>query len=397
MTPRLARLPIGFLALLSAGFLSTATAAPVTTDAEFAYIADYETGEVLFEKNADTPTAPASMSKLMTVAIVLEKLKAGELDLNDQFFVSEKAWRMQGSKMWVRVDTKIALKNLLRGIVVQSGNDACIVIAENISGTEEAFAQLMTRKAREWGLKNSTFSNASGWPDPGQKMSMRDLGLLTRKIISEYPEYYSLFAEKEFTWEKIRQQNRNPLLDNFDGADGLKTGHTDESGFGLVGSAVKDGQRRIIVVNGLDSQKQRNLESSRLLNIAFNDFERKEVYSAGDIAGDALVFKGKAENVPLITREPVSMIVHRTQLDKVKATVVYEGPVAAPVAAGQQIGFLKVSKPDGSSREYPLFAGRNVAETGFLGKVGMAAKKILAKPDRSKAKEQLESEQPASE
>ena len=356
-------------------------AAPVvSTAADFAVIMDYRTGEILFDKNGRAPTAPASMSKLMTVAIVFERLKNGSLNLSDTFKVSEKAWRKGGSKMWVRVDTEIALENLLRGVIVQSGNDACIVIAENISGSEEAFADLMNQKAREWGLKDSTFANATGWPDPNQKMSMRDLATLARKIIHDYPDYYALYAEREFTWEKIRQGNRNPLLTAFDGADGLKTGHTEESGYGLVGSALKDGERRIIVVNGLTSERERSTESARMMRIAFNDFTTKSFFKPGDIVADAEVFKGREAAVPLILDEPVDLIVHRSALDDVRATVVYEGPVAAPIREKQQIGFLKIDVPNGQTREYPLYAGRAVLEKGFFGKVGLAAGRLLAKP-----------------
>lgn len=361
---------------------------PITTPADYALIMDYKSGEVLFSKEAHIPTAPASMSKLMTAAIVFEKLKSGALSLNDEFYVSEKAWRMQGSKMWVRVDTKIPVEDLLRGVIVQSGNDACIVIAENIAGTEAAFAELMTQKAREWGMKDSTFANASGWPHPDHKMSMRDLGILARKIIADYPDYYEMFAEKEFVWENIRQSNRNPLLDAFNGADGLKTGHTQEAGYGLVGSAVKGDARRIIVINGLDSNKERTKEARRLMQISFNDFSTKGFFKPGDIVGEAEVFGGKAKSVPLITRDNIEMIVHRSQLDDVKATFVYEGPVAAPIVEAQQIGFVKLSHPDGSASEYPLFAGRRVSEVGFMGRVGLAAKKLLAKPDRSKSVEE---------
>lgn len=370
--------------VVAASLSSAARAQSITTPAQYAIIMDYDTGSVLYEKDADTPTAPASMSKLMTVAIVFEKLKAGELSLNDEFHVSEKAWRMGGSKMWVRVDTNIALHDLLRGVIVQSGNDACIVIAENIAGTEEAFADLMTRKAREWGMNNSTFANATGWPDPKQKMSMRDLALLARKIIHDYPEYYELFGEREFKWEKINQPNRNPLFDIVDGADGLKTGHTEESGYGLVGSAKQNGVRRIIVVNGLGSEKERAQESARLLRIAFNDFVNKTLYKPGDIVGDALVFKGVAPSAPLIVREPVSMILGRRAADSVKATVVYEGPVPAPISENQQIGYLRI-ETEGDAREFPLFAGKAVKELGFLGKVGLAAKTLLAVPQKEEA------------
>ncbi|MGE0408006.1 MAG: D-alanyl-D-alanine carboxypeptidase family protein [Amphiplicatus sp.] len=370
------------LLFLSAVTPATAQDSPISTPAKYALIMDYATGAILYEKDADTPTGPASMSKLMTVAIVFDRLKSGQLKLTDEFFVSEKAWReREGSSMWVRVNTKIPVIDLLRGIIVQSGNDACIVVAENIAGSEEAFAELMTRKAREWGMNNSTFANASGLPDPRHQMSMRDLAILARKIIHDYPEYYALFGEREFTWEKIRQPNRNPLFDLVEGADGLKTGHTEQSGFGIVGSAVRDGVRRILVVNGLSSDRERATESARLLRLAFSDFTTKALFKPGDIVGDALVFKGAVESVPLIAKEPVSMIVHRANADAVKATLVYEGPVAAPIAAEQQIGYLKVTTAGGASREYPLYAGRAVKETGVLGKILLGAKALLARPE----------------
>jgi D-alanyl-D-alanine carboxypeptidase (penicillin-binding protein 5/6) len=283
--------------------------------------------------------------------------------------------------MWVRVDTSIPVIDLLRGIIVQSGNDACIVVAENISGSEEAFADLMTKKAREWGMNNSTFANASGLPDPNHQMSMRDLAVLARKIIHDYPEYYKIFGEREFTWEKIRQPNRNPLLDTVDGADGLKTGHTEEAGYGLVGSAVKNGHRRIIVIHGLGSEKERSQEAQRLMRIAFNDFEDISLFKPGDVVGEAEVFKGAQKTTPLIAKEAVSMIAYRPDADKIKATVVYEGPVAAPVKQDQQIGYLRVTPAEGDAREYPLYAGKAVKEIGVFGKIGLAAQKLLIKPE----------------
>lgn len=376
---RIGKILFSFLTLFAAGGI--AAAQPIETPGEYAVIMDYRTGEVLFEKNARTPTAPASMSKLMTAAIVFERLKDGSLKLSDEFDVSEKAWRMGGSKMWVRVDTAITVENLLRGIIVQSGNDACIVVAENIAGSEDAFAELMNKKAREWGLTDSTFANATGWPHENQKMSMLDLAVLTRKIIRDFPEYYGLFAEREFTWEKIPQGNRNPLLDAFDGADGLKTGHTEESGYGLVGSAVKDGERRIVVVNGLTSTRERSNEAARLMRVAFNDFTRKTFFEPGDSVGEALVFKGKEKTAPLIVGDPVTAIVHRSLADKSRATVVYNGPVAAPIKENQQIGYLRVEIEGGEAKDYPLYAGVAVKEMGVFGKIGLAAKMLLAKPE----------------
>ncbi len=375
MTLKIQTLAAAVLAIFSC---LGAASAEVTTPAPFAVIMDYETGAVLFEKDADRPVGPSSMSKLMTIAIAFEKLKNGELKLTDEFSVSEKAWsEKEGSSMWVRVDTKIPLIDLLRGIIVVSGNDACIVVAENISGTEEAFADLMTKKAREWGLKNSTFTNSWGRPDEHHMMSTRDLALLARKMISDYPEYYKMFAEKEFTWEKIRQPNRNPLLFNYKGADGIKTGHTADNGYGLVGSAVVNGERRIIVINGLGSEKERAVESERLMRAAFNEFAKRTLYKAGDVAGDASVFAGREATVPLVTTEAVSMILHRSAAETVSAKVVYEGPVAAPITEGQQIGYLRMSTDSGDSREFPLYAGKSVKAVGPLGRIGIAVKALM--------------------
>jgi D-alanyl-D-alanine carboxypeptidase (penicillin-binding protein 5/6) len=367
-------------AIAAAAAFAAAAFAEVTTKAPYAIIMDYETGAVLYEKDADRPVPPSSMSKLMTSAIVFERLKSGQLKLTDEFPVSEKAWRMEGSKMWTRVDTKIPLSALLNGIIVQSGNDACVVVAEGIAGSEEAFAELMTKKAREWGLANSTFANSTGWPDENHKMSTRDLALLARKIIKDYPEYYALYAQKEFTWEKIRQPNRNPLLYSFKGADGLKTGHTEDAGYGLVGSAEIDGQRRIIVVNGLTSEKERAAETERLMRIAFNDFSKRTLFEQGAVAGDALVFAGKAPSVPLVAGEAISMIVSRADAASISAKVIYEGPVEAPIEEGQQIGILRISAGQGEAREFPLYAGKAVKAVGPLGRIGLAAKTLLGKP-----------------
>ncbi len=379
-----------FVAFVSFAAFASAAVAEVTTKAPYAIIMDYETGAVLFEKDADRPAPPSSMSKLMTSAIVFERLKSGQLKLTDEFPVSEKAWRMEGSKMWTRVDTKIPLEALLNGVVVQSGNDACVVIAEGIAGSEEAFAELMTKKAREWGLTNSTFANATGWPDENHKMSTRDLALLARKIIKDFPEYYPYYSKKEFTWEKIRQPNRNPLLYSFKGADGLKTGHTEDAGYGLVGSAVIDGERRIIVVNGLTSEKERAAETERLMRVAFNDFSKRTLYEQGAIAGDALVFAGAAPSTPLVTGEAISMIISRADAASVAAKVIYEGPVEAPIEEGQQIGVLRISTGASDAREFPLYAGKAVKAIGPLGRIGLAAKALLGKP-------QAPAEEPAAE
>jgi len=371
---------LGFLQIRAVA-AQNAEVVPISTSADYAVIMDYETGDILFAKNADVPVPPASMSKLMTAAIVFDMLKTGDLALDDDFHVSEKAWSWKGSKMWVLVDTDIKLENLIRGLIIQSGNDAGIVIAENISGSEEAFADLMNRKAREWGLVNSYFVNATGWPGQGQRMSMGDLAHLARKIIRDYPEYYPIFSESEFTWSNITQQNRNPLLQAFEGADGLKTGHTEEAGFGLVGSAVQNGKRRILVLNGLESEAARIREARRMMTIAFDEFKLAALFSANDQLAEADVFKGREKTVNLVIKEPVRLLIHEDLIEQLMATVRYDGPVAAPVLADQQIGYLQVRAPDRQPLEYPLYAESAVAEVGWLGKIGLAARRLLLKPE----------------
>ncbi|MEM1193328.1 MAG: D-alanyl-D-alanine carboxypeptidase family protein [Pseudomonadota bacterium] len=355
-------------------------AVPIETQAKFAVILDFASGDVLYAKRATTPTAPASMSKLMTAAIVFDQLKGGEITLNTPFTVSAKAWRWQGSKMWVLVDTQIRVEDLLRGLIIQSGNDAAIVLAENIAGSEEAFAALMNRKAREWGLVDSQFANATGWPDPDQRMSMLDLARLARKIIRDYPDYYNLFSERSFTWSRIEQENRNPLLKTFDGADGLKTGHTDEAGYGVVGSAMREGVRRIVVVQGLETAQARLRSARRMMTMAFDDFTQRTYFNAGTMLVEASVFKGKAATVPLGLREDVTLLAHRKLAGRARAQVIYEGPVAAPILMDQQIGYLRVSVPGQPTRDYPLYAMAAVKEVGWLGKIALAARKLLVKP-----------------
>ncbi|MEM6536350.1 MAG: D-alanyl-D-alanine carboxypeptidase family protein [Pseudomonadota bacterium] len=372
-----ARLLLGLACIAASG--GALASPPIETSSSHAIIYDFKTNTVLFDKNATEPTAPASMSKLMTIAIVFEKLKSGELSLDDMFAVSEKAWRKTGSKMWVRVDTEIAVKNLIRGAIIQSGNDACIVLAENIAGSEDAFVDLMNLKARQWGLNDSTFANATGWPDPRHKMSMHDLAKLATMIIEDYPEFFAIFSEREFTWEKIRQANRNPLLGSFEGADGLKTGHTDEAGYGVVATAVRDGVRRIVVVNGLTSAKVRGTESRRLLKASFDDFVEKTLLLKGDVVGTADVFRGVSADVPLVISEDIMSIVHRERLNTISAKVRYSGPLVAPVAEGAQVAELDLTIDD-KTTSFPVFAGASVDEIGFFGKLLIGAQKLLLKP-----------------
>ncbi len=375
---------IGFFLVFFAAW-APSIAAPIETRAEFAVLMDAETGAILFEKDADKLMPPASMSKLMTTAVLFDQLRQGNLTLDDTFHVSKKAWRMGGSKMYVLVNTEIRIEDLIQGIVVQSGNDACVVVAEGISGTEEAFAEEMTRFAREIGMEKSIFANATGWPDPGQLMTARELAILARKIIADYPDYYPYFAEKEFTWSDITQPNRNPLLYADIGADGLKTGHTEESGYGLVSSAIQDGRRLILVVNGLGSEQERSTESQRLLRIGFREFKPYDLYTGGQIVGAADVWQGKRDKVDLEIRDPLYVVLRNSDRKGMNVSINYVGPVVAPIEKGQKIAELSVTTPDGPNIVRPLYAAEDIGKLGLFGRLGDAivhlVKERLAPPE----------------
>ena len=347
-------------------------AAATETAAKFAIVLDYDTGTVLLEKNADEPTAPASMSKLMTLYMIFERLKAGSVRLEDTFPVSEKAWRMGGSKMFVGINTRVKLEDLLRGIVVQSGNDACIVIAEGLAQNEATFAEKMTERAREIGLTNSTFVNSTGWPDPDHTMSVRDIAKLSAIIIKEFPEYYPLFAEKTYTYNNIKQGNRNPLLYGYDDADGLKTGRTKASGYGLAASVNRQGRRLILVVNGLASRKQRTRETVRLLDWAYREFDNFKLFSAGETVDNAAVWLGEDAEVPLIIENEVTLTLPRKSRRKMEVKVSYEGPIAAPIRSGERLAILTISAPDTETQQIPLIAGKNISRLGMFGRLSAA-------------------------
>jgi len=349
-----------------------AAGAPIETRAKQAILMDLETGAVLFEKNADDIMVPASMSKLMTLAVLYSRLKDGRLTLDDTFHVSEKAWRMTGSKMFVRVDTEVRIEDLIRGIIVQSGNDACVVVAEGISGSEEAFGREMTRYGREIGLEKSTFVNSHGIPEPDHVMTARELAQLTKHIITEYPEFYHYFAELEFTWSDITQPNRNPLLYADIGADGLKTGHTEVSGYGLAASAVQEGRRLILVVHGLANENERSTEAQRLMRTGFRDFKSYPLFAAGDIVGTARVWQGSRGDVALEIREPVTVVLQPDDRKQMVVSINYVGPLPAPIDSGAQVAELKVTAPNGLTLTKPLFASESVSTMGFFGKLGSA-------------------------
>ncbi|WP_119165639.1 D-alanyl-D-alanine carboxypeptidase family protein [Algihabitans albus] len=352
-------------------------AAAFETAAEEAILIDLTAGTVLFEKDADTQIPPASMSKIMTAYMVFKRLKAGDLSMEDTFLVSEKAWRKGGSKMFVEVGDRVAVEDLLRGVIVQSGNDASIVLAEGIAGSEAAFAELMNREAEELGLTNSSFANATGWPDPNHRMSVRDLAKVASVLVQDYPEYYGLYSETEFTWHEIRQSNRNPLLYRNIDADGLKTGHTEEAGYCLTASALRGDRRLVMVVAGLESARQRAEESERLLEWGFREFSAERLFEIGEVVEEAEVWLGEDATVPLVVAEDAVMAVRRDARDDVVVTVSYDGPIPAPVAAGDRLATLTVQVPDMPAREFPLLAGGDVEKLGPIGRLMAGVRHLI--------------------
>lgn len=374
------RLAIAVLAVIALA-LPARAGIPVETPASHAVLVDYDTGEVLFAKNADTLMPPSSMSKLMTATMVFEKLRDGSLKLSDTFHVSEKAWRMGGSKMFVRVDTDVSIEDLLRGVIVQSGNDACVVLAEGIAGDEDTFSRRMTERGREIGLTSSTFMNSTGWPAEGHLMTARDLATLARHMIQTYPEFMHYYSEMSFTYNGISQGNRNPLLGDYAGADGMKTGHTEDAGYGLVGTAVRNGQRLILVVNGLESMAQRESETKRLLDIGFREYARYALFEQNATVGEAAVYLGDRATVPLRVGDPLSVLLRREVRKEMKVTIRYMGPIAAPIAEGQQIAELIVSAPDIEPVRAPLFAAEAVGGAGFLPRIVASIQALAFGPE----------------
>jgi len=353
-----------------------ATATAVKKDDAFqtpvpnAILIDAGSGSVLFEKNADALVPPASLSKLMTTEVVLNEIKQGRLKPSDEFIVSENAWRKGGapshtSSMFAPIHSRASVADLLHGVVIQSANDACIVLAEGIASSEEKFAEMMTARARELGMPKSTFGNSNGLPDPRQLMTARELAKVARQIILTYPADYRLYGETEFTWNKIRQLNRNPLLTMNIGADGLKTGFIKEAGYGLVGSAVQNGMRLIVVVMGAKTEKERAEEGKRLLEWGFHNFESEVLFAEGQTIADAKLYGGERGSVPLMADRVVDLMVSKVAQNKIIARVVYTGPVRAPVQQGQKIGVLRVWRGNALVLEVPLQAAESVG-TGNL-------------------------------
>ncbi len=361
----LTRLACWLAAAAFIGAAATAHAQSFQTAAPQAILIDYETGAVLYEKGADDLVPPASMAKIMTAELVFREMAAGRLSPDAEFVVSENAWRRGGapsggSTMFAALKSSIKVSDLIQGLIVHSGNDAAIVLAEGIAGNEFTFAKRMTERARELRMPRSEFRNASGMADPDQKTTVRELAQLALHVIRTYPDQYKVFGQREFTWNRIRQQNRNPLLTMEIGADGLKTGNVDDSGYGLVGSAVIDGQRLVVAVHGLKNARDRGVEARKLLDWGFRSFEVRNLFREGETVGEARTFGGETATVELVAKGPVRLLVPRGATERVTARIVYTGPIKAPVAAGAEIGRLTVVRGDVRALDIPLYARDDV-------------------------------------
>jgi D-alanyl-D-alanine carboxypeptidase (penicillin-binding protein 5/6) len=372
---------------------ATATPAPppaptsafptIDTVAQYAYIIDANTGAVLLDKNAEERMFPSSMTKMMTAYIVFDKLQKGELRMEDQFAVSEDAWRRGGAKsdsstMYLDLNSRPTVEQLVQGMVVQSGNDACIVLAQGISGSEEAFADEMNRRAKEMGLRDTNFRNATGYPDPDHWSTARDLAILAKHSIEDHPDYYKYYAEREYTYNGIKQGNRNPLLYKSLGVDGLKTGHTEAAGYGLTVSAVREGGRRIIMVlNGLPTIKVRSAESERLLDWAYREFEDVALFKAGDTVDNVDVWLGNAKTVALVAEAPLTVTLPRKSRREMKVTELYATPINAPIRKGDTLAKLVITAPGVDPVELPLVSNADVERLGAFGRLGAAVSYLV--------------------
>lgn len=373
---------IGLVCLLFGMMAGSAHAQRMATPAKYAVLLDTSTGSILFEKDADTPFPPASMSKLMTIYYAFDAIKQGELALDDEVVVSDETWRQwnnRGSTMFLRAGDVVTVADLLRGIIVLSGNDACVVLAEHMAGSEEIFVDWINGKATELGLTNSHFTNSNGWPAEGHVMTARDLAILSYRLSTDFPELYPMFAEREYLYKEFRSNryNRNPLLGRFPGADGLKTGHTEESGYGLAASAERDGRRLVLVVGGLTSTSERMRESQRLMQYGFRNFSHYPLFRAGETVDYAEVWLGGSATVPLVVGDDVAITMSRRQRAQMKVSIEYMNPVPAPIQKGQAIGDLVVEMPGRESVRVPLLAGEEIEEVGGFGKIGAAFQYML--------------------
>jgi D-alanyl-D-alanine carboxypeptidase (penicillin-binding protein 5/6) len=354
---------------------------PVPTPAQHVTILDFKTGQVLYCKDCEKPMPPASMSKLMTILIVADKLKSGAIKWDTLLPVSENAWRYgaqsDGSHMFLEIHSTVSVRDLLSGVVIVSANDACIALAEGIAGTEENFVQLMNARAQQLGLKSANFANVTGLPDPAHVISSADLARLSRFVTMTYPDIYKLDSQPSFTYNNHTQENRNPLLGAFDGADGVKTGHTNDSGYGMIGSAIRNGERRVIVFNGLNSMAQRRQEGLRLMGLAFASFESKRLFEKGAEVGEAQVWLGSKKTVKLQATAPFDVAYMRIAKDGLKASIVYQGPLQAPIKKGDVVAKLVFEGPGVARQEMPLAAAENVGSLNPISKALVGAKQMF--------------------
>ena len=339
--------------------------------AKTALLIDLSTGEVLLDKNSEERTYPSSMTKIMTALMAFEKIKDGTLSMDQEFLISKKAWKMGGSKMFIEVDKKVKVSDLLLGVVVQSGNDASIAIAEGISGSEETFAIEMNNLAKRIGLTNTNFVNSSGWPNDNHYTTAKDLAKIAEYTLNKHPELYEMYAITEFTYSGIKQDNRNPLLYSFDGADGFKTGHTQAAGYGLVGSAKRGDRRLLLVLNGLETSRSRAQESLRLMDWGFNNFQLVDFYKQGEIVIEASTWLGKQEKVRLSSQQDISISIPKTHLSDMKVEVLVEEPIPTPISINDQVGLVQISYAD-KKLQYPLLASENIEQKGFFSRITSA-------------------------
>ncbi|WP_418314212.1 D-alanyl-D-alanine carboxypeptidase family protein [Phyllobacterium zundukense] len=373
---------LGVTIALASVTMAAAQDALFDTKAKQALMIEDQTGTILYAKSPDTLIEPAALAKLMTMEVVFHALKTGTITPDTQYTVSENAWRTGGapsggSTMFAKLKSSISIGDLIQGVIVQSANDGCIILAEGIAGSEPKFAEMMNARAREIGLKNSTFVNSTGLPDPQQRVSLTDLVALARHINKEYPEYYRTYAQDNFTWNNIFQRNRNPLLRLDIGADGMGTGYTEQSGYGIVGAATRNGRRYILALSGLASDKERAEEAKRIFEWAYQAFEEMDIFAEGETVGEASVFGGVKSGVPLKAHEKVSLLVPVANRDRLKAHVVYQGPLVAPLKADQQVGTLRIWIGDALAQETPVYTAEAI-ETGGLKKRSLDAVYELA-------------------
>jgi D-alanyl-D-alanine carboxypeptidase (penicillin-binding protein 5/6) len=382
---------VALAAAISFAWATFALAAPPQISAPHALLVEAETGSVLFEKQADDLVAPASLAKLMTINVVFDQLQLGNISLDDEYVISVNAWRKggapsHGSTMYAALNSRIRIEDLLKGVMIQSANDGCIALAEGIAGNETEFVRMMNDRAREIGLTQSYFTNVDGLPDPKMRVTPRELSQMARYIVLNYPDYYKWFGEREFTWNKIRQQNRNPLLGAFEGADGMKTGFTNEAGYNLVGSAVQNGVRLIVVLTGLKNAKDRADEAKKLLDYGFKNFDSRLLFAEGQNVAEAKVFGGSQGSVAVAAKGPVKLMVPRGVSDKIIAKVVYTGPVRAPIHEGQAIGNLQVWRGEAKVLDVPVQASESIAAGSITQRAFDAVSELVINLFRSAAK-----------